>query len=543
MSVDATGALNARTTSAVALRDIWRAEFVGALVGTLWLVAVWMYSEPRVNPWIDEIFTSMTARRGLVGAFQHALTYQSQPPVYYLLAAIAWTVDPSIRALRVVSLIGAIMCVWMMIPLGRQLRFGAFTGVLVLASAMLPLVQRYSVEARPYSWSMALVAGHVAAVLWMMSTENARDRRWAIAATVVSAVVAMLTFYYSALVVALAMGTALVGWPGYRRRLITAGAIISLLMLPVAFVIVGQLSVIADNYPVIRAGRQNGSAMQESWQFLHEGVFGAAISVRPLFIPTVLLCATALLLRGMWGRARSASFVNTSLNQSTFAPTLPAMYLLLSAGIGTVAILLALRGFNVLMVWPRYLVIASPLLAATAIGLVLGERVGVMRTFEWTGLGALLFALQASHLRNLPIRFDHRPSALLVESLALSGEPLLVSNFNYVLVFLHAYRGRNQVVPLPVDTNSVRYRMRDVFVEDPVRVAARVDSAVQQVSGFWWLRPAIPTLGVPETESIIRARSRAFVVALDTVVLPTRITHFVRRPDAFRDSLVRDARR
>ncbi len=541
--MDAAGALNSPTRNASALRDIRRAEFGGALVGTLWLVAVWMYSEPLVNPWIDEIFTSLTARRGIVGAFQHALTYQSQPPIYYLMAAIAWTVDPSIRALRIVSLIGAIGCVWMMIPLGRQLRFGAFTGVLVLASAMLPLVQRYSVEARPYSWSMALVAGHVAAVLWMMSTESARDRRWATAATVVSAVVAMLTFYYSALVVALAMGTALVGWPGCRRRLIAAGAITTLVMLPVAFVIGGQLSVIADNYPVIRAGRLNRSTMLEAWQFLHEGVFGAAISVRPLFIPTVLLGAAALLMRGMWGRARSTSFADTSLDRSTSAPTLPAMYLLLSAAIGTIAILLALRGFNVLMVWPRYLVIVSPLLAATAIGLVLGERVGVIRTLEFAGLVALLFALQASHLRNLPIRLDHRPSTLLVESQALSGEPLLVSNFNYVLVFLHAYRGRNPVVPLPVDTNSVRYRMRDVFVEDAVQVAARVDSAVQQVPGFWWLRPAAPTLGVPETESIIRARSRAFVVALDTVVWPTRITHFVRRPDAFRDSLVRDARR
>ena len=507
-----------------------RAEYLAAALGSLWLVCAWWYWEPRVNPWIDEIFTSLTARRGVIGSWGHALQFQSQPPVYYVMSAMAWVVNPTIRGLRFVSLLGAIVTVWAMIPLGRQLRLGTRTGWLAVTCAMLPIVQTYSFEARVYTWAMAWVALHVAAMLWVMTAPSDEMPRWPVAAAVSSAVLAMLTFYYTGVVVALALGIGWVAWPDRRRRVLVMGGAVTAMMLPWIPVILRQLPTIAENYSVREATR----TLPWSWKLLSEhvqaGLIGAAIGTRTSFAMVAMLGVALLLVRSAW-TWRSPLSVPKEPWQRLDAPDNAVTLLVVGCGAGTLLVLLALRAGDILMMYPRYLTFLLPLLAAAGFGLIARDPRSTMRRLYWIAGAALLVGMQVSFQRNVDRRPDYRPAAEFVASHSGSGVRVLIANTETALLFLNAYHGAPAVVPLPSDTNSTRYRQRDLRVEDPVRVAGRIDTAIVNTTGFWWVRGGATVPGVAATDSLVRARSGSFVAVTDTIIRPLRLTHYLaRRP-------------
>jgi len=495
-----------------------RAEWLGALAGTLWLACIWIYWEPRVNPWIDEVFTSLTAQQGVVGAWGHALRYQSQPPIYFLMAAMAWVAEPTIRALRAVSLLGAVVTVWAMIPLGRQLRLGSRSGWLAFACACLPIVQTYALEARPYAWTTAFVALHMAAVLRLMTMPSSEPARGAIVAVVVSAVVAMLTFYYAGVIVALALITAWIMRPDRRRRIQGAGAAITVAMLPWIPVILHQLATIARNHAVGSTVHPAPPSWSLLGSYLQDGMIGAPIATRPVVMACLLIGVVGLLGRGL-SRRREASAALGHVS---------TMLLLVCSG-GTLLTLLGVRAGELLMVHPRYLVFIPPLVIAAMVGLIEREPHQRLRWLAWAGTAMTLIVFQVSAWRHTVRRPDFRPGAALVAARATAGERILIANPETALLFLRAYRGPVPVIPLPVDTNITRYDLRDLYVQDPGQVAGRIDSAVANAAGVWWVRWSFAEPGIAETDSLVSARTTAFIAQSDTTLGPLRITHFIPR--------------
>ncbi len=499
----------------------------GALLGTCVLIASWVFWEPRVQPGIDEIFTTLTARRGVTGAWSHALVYQSQPPLYYVMAALAWTISPSLAAVRFVGLIGAVAAVWAMIPLGRLLTVGRGTGLLALTCACLPIVQAYSFEGRVYSWAMAAVLLHVSAVLWLVSRPPDESARWTTTAVVVSAVVAMLLFYYAGMVVALALTAALVLWPSQRRRLWRSIGLITVLMLPWLPVIRRQLIVIAGNYPMMKVPGAT-DAVGLAQELLVMGIVGAPIALRPGF--AWLFVALLLVVGLLVFRTRDAHAVDGHTNDAdhdvAHLDRRKRAALVFAVSAGAMLLLFALRVADVVMVFPRYLTMVVPLLAAAVAGafvLVRGPRLRALLAVLGMALVALL---QLSFHRNVTRREDLRPAAAFVAKSRAAGEPVLFGDPVKALLFLHAYHGA--LVTLPVDTTTTRFRMADRVI-DPLRVRARVDSAIAASRGFWWVRLNDQPSELDGLDAIVEERAGRFVVTLDTTIVPYRVRRFVLR--------------
>jgi hypothetical protein len=218
-----------------------------------------------------------------------------------------------------------------------------------------------------------------------------------------------------------------------------------------------------------------------------------------------------------------------SAHARRIAPDNASLLLLITVGPGSVLVLLGIRFAEALMVLPRYATMTVPLLAAALFALVQRENRKGIRRLYWAGIVLTLASLQLSAGRNRDSRADYRPAAAFLEVQVASTERILIGNFHNTLLFLDVYRGPGHVVPLPVDTNTVRYRIVDDEARDPARVGARIDSTVQSLSGFWWVRVPPPTMGIARTDSILRAHAGAFEVVADTLIAPLQITHFVRR--------------
>ncbi len=488
---------------------------------------IWWVVEPTLAPWTDEVFTTLTARRGIVGAFSHALHYQSQPPVYYVSAAAAWQLEPTVRSLRFVSLLGAIACVWSMIPLARALRLGTRASWLPVMCASLPLVQTYALEARPYSWAMTFVSCAMASMLWLLAEERRAQAHRASAVLVASAVLAMLTFYYAGLPIAFGLVSAWLLFPSRRRRVMVVVVATTLCMLPWLPIILVQLRAIAGNYPVLVAALPTATPLTSLAAVLAHGIVGAPIAERSVFRIVAGGCTLAAVATAVVRlRTRRWSSSTPAHDESVFAARAAAV--ILSASVGSVAVLLALQLSSTLMVWPRYYVMVAAVGMAAFTAIVAATTSSAARRLATLCLIAVLAGQQISFLRNLPHRPDPRPGATYVAVRATPDERVFVANFVVALLFLQAYHGQSTVVPLPVDTSSVRYRMRDLYVEDTGAVRARIDSSLNVVPGFWWVRDTGLYQGVPAVDSVLRARAGAFSVVLDTLIPPLHLTHFTR---------------
>lgn len=139
------------------------------------------------------------------------------PPLFFVLARLAWAATHADWAMRLPSLIAALATVWLAGPLAQKV--GGRTLVLPARwlAALSPFVMDFATEARAYSLLLLFATGSVWAFLRMMDSENRRNA--AVLAAMLTA--GMLTHYFFGFLLAF-----LAVWYTCRRSRITRPALI-----------------------------------------------------------------------------------------------------------------------------------------------------------------------------------------------------------------------------------------------------------------------------------------------------------------------------
>lgn len=303
--------------------------------------------------WYDEAVTAVhVLHPSLSSTLSGVVHVENTPPLYYL-AAWGWTrvLGSGVFALRSLSALAGVATVAVGWAIGREL--GSRSAAIVLAAivASNPLFVWYSQEARSYELFVLLAS---VAFLFFLRAQAAPTRR-NLAAWALCSVLALLTHYFAAFLIAAEAAMLLRGRVRNRRVLAAIGAVAAggLALLPLILAQGGRGTGWISNWPL--SGRLEAVA-----QYYLLGESG-----RPLGRAILLLAALPIL---------AALALTPRLNPRERAGAL------LCAGIGAFAVLapLALKLAGSDYFTPRYLVAAYvPLSAALALLLTAGRtRVG-----------------------------------------------------------------------------------------------------------------------------------------------------------------------
>jgi mannosyltransferase len=302
------------------------------------------------RPWVDEAVTAGLLRLDLGGMLSAVSTTESTPPLYYLLAR-AWAVVFGTGAvgLRSLSALLGTLTIPVAYAIGATLvsrRAGLFAAALTAVSP--PLVW-YSQEARSYALLILLCALSLLFLAHALRGGTERDViLWALAA-----VLALLTHYFAAFLVAGEAVWLLAAFPDRRRAAwgVAAVALCGVALLPLAIdqSHQGNLDFIGDT--------SLGSRVVETAKLFLAGPTGARLGVLVGVLAAAAVLAAALALRAT-DRERRAALGLAALALSGAA--VPVVLSLLGSDY--------LLARNLLPVW-------LPLTVAIAIGLA-AERSG-----------------------------------------------------------------------------------------------------------------------------------------------------------------------
>jgi len=201
-----------------------RAGAVALGVVLLLAAALRLYHLGTTSLWTDELFTRFYPKTGLAFLWTEGLRLEPTPPLYYSFILL-WEhiAGESAWALRLPSLAGSLVSIWLAYLLGREL-FERRTSA-VLAAALLALAPTnifYAQEARSYALQGAAITLALLGFARLLRTPRSRD---ALAMYAAGALLAVYLHMTSVLAVAAINGAALTAAFGRHRMLDRAGLI------------------------------------------------------------------------------------------------------------------------------------------------------------------------------------------------------------------------------------------------------------------------------------------------------------------------------
>jgi len=409
----------------------------------------------RLPLWTDEIYTLHTTAEGPVEAARRALSFELQPPVYFVLEAVWRAFWSGPLEARVPSILFGVTTVVVGAALAHRLMPGIRTPWAALLIATNPFVIWAGSEARVYALVMLLGAA-ICLVFVRVHLEGWNRERPLL---VVLAILALYTQYYLGFLLA-AAGASLLLLRRYREAgwyALEMGVVL-LLFLP-----------------------QIGITLQQA--SAHSSVLTAQpISIKSLlFEAETCIAELSLPVEWFWGKddawvrmlrwgirlAVGAGLVGGFWRRRKRQDHLPAFALL---AILTVVPYLTGSVLTRIVGEPWYFRHwAGFAIPAVLLPLALAGAIGSRAVTA----GALVVLLggnvvaSAMELGDLAKTEDNRRVGQALENLERDNEPILVAPADRVWSLGFYYRGRNRLVPVPRDPSFETYRREDIFPKTP----------------------------------------------------------------------------
>jgi MFS family permease len=193
-----------------------------------------------LNIWIDEAYTMNTISGSLLNTLHKALTFEMQPPLYFLLMNLWGKLGSSVFFLRLFSVICVGLMIFVTVKISRKIFPEFHPGWLALAIATNPYSIWAATEMRLYAFLALLTA-----VLFLTfyngyvsdDSTSRRQRRWFL----VFCVLALYTQYYTAFMLAAVFFALLIlRKKAALRRLTKCYVLVIICFLPILFASVRQ---------------------------------------------------------------------------------------------------------------------------------------------------------------------------------------------------------------------------------------------------------------------------------------------------------------
>ena len=198
-----------------------------------------------LNLWVDEAYSLETTNGGLHHAFERALDFEMQPPMYFLLLTLWRKIDDSVLFARLLSIIFVLAAVALSMAVGSRFLKQTPAWIPALIVAVNPITVYAALEIRIYSLVLLLSALMLLLFYdgYLSRDDNGKSRLLFIT----TSVIALYTHYFLGFILAGATLVVLLrrDWPrfkSYAMGMLVVGAA----FLPMVFTVLGQVSSIRD---------------------------------------------------------------------------------------------------------------------------------------------------------------------------------------------------------------------------------------------------------------------------------------------------------
>jgi hypothetical protein len=478
-------------------------------------LAVALALAARLDIWIDEGYTLETTGRGLRYALQQALSFENQPPLYFLLLSVWRRLNDSIFFARLFSILFGVAGLFAVAALSRRWLPEVHPGWLTALVAVHPFFFYATLEIRLYALAFLLTA----LLLLLFHDGYLADKpaaRWGFA---LAAVTALYTQYYLGFLLAAGAVTLAVlrRWRPLRAYLL-AMAGVALCFAPMLWIVSRQVSsqtAVAERLSV-REGVQSlaGRVQEYAWP-----TPGLPDAWRPAARVGFALALVLLVL--VHRRAVSRRDI------AVWTLTAAAALLFLAVRVAITGPQLMQPRHTIALYLPALLTVFSAVLLT-------GEPRRRWVLGIWTGCLILLSAASmAETYRVLAKEGDWARVASFLKRNARQGEPILVLTAEAAIPLKHYYQRPNLVV-LPVDEDFKAYDSRELELRsegeiDAALARARMPAAPRSV----WVvtHPLQDWLGIDYgfdvLEGYLASRYRP---EREVMFFWTRVRHFTAGP-------------
>jgi uncharacterized membrane protein len=429
-----------------------RSRAVGALVAGH--LCITLPLSVLLNIWVDEAYSLHTTAHGIGEAWRRALSFEMQPPFYFVLLSLWRFLSPSLFHARLLSVCCAAATLPLVAGLSRRYLPEASPSWLVAAVAFHPFFIWAALETRPYALAILLSS----ALLWLFfdgylaATSTGLGRRL----HGVVAFVALLTQYYLGFLL-LSAAVALVvqkRWRSlatYVAHMLAVGLAFAPMLLIIPAQVANHSGTVTVRVPVLYgarliAWRVAAFVWPASW---------APVPVQwALFWGLAAVIGVALLVRprsGAWTAVAVIAVVQSAL------------------------FWMALRATAEELAQPRHLAaLFLPVLIAL-LGLLRSAH-GNRALWAWALIAGISYtAALAVRYRPLAKDGDFSRVAAFIMANEKAGQPIVVFGSEAALPLSFYYRGPNRIVPLP--------RPASLEVFDPRLFALGTEAQIEEELG------------------------------------------------------------
>jgi hypothetical protein len=455
-----------------------------------------------LNVWTDEAYSLHTTSAGVGHALRSAVSFELQPPAYFVVLAAWRAIDPSPTFARMLSVLFAAATLLILAPLARRLLPAPGAPLVVAAAALNPFLVWAAVEIRAYAMIVLLSALVMLLFAEVFLAPDPRPRPTGVAAMAAAAAALVYTQYYGALL--LTAGAAALAaarrWRALASYLISMAAVL---------VLVSPLALSLPASPATGdAGPLGSRVVSAAGQMLHR--------LEEYLIPVVTLLDSG---KTASGRSTVAELGLKLAFVGAFAAAVAGSaavrrFLMTDRGLASVVTTAALAlQFAALMAWvgPLYVdtrhtaaLFVPALACSAAVFAAIPSRLALAGWLA-VSLGASIPRLVADY-RPLAKPGDLARVARFLAAREQPGEPVFVFPCENVLGLRFHYEGRNALVPIPREPSLVEYDPRTFAVENAGDVERALASRPRRAGHAWLvLEPSRSHMGVPNGREIVEA--------------------------------------
>lgn len=421
-----------------------------------------------LNIRFDEAFTLNTTSQGVVYAFQQAINFEQQAPLYFVVMSVWRTIDPSIFFARFFSVLCFPIFIWVAAEVAKRYLKDVNPLFVAAVAAVHQQAIWNSLDIRLYAL-MALLSGLLFLLFYDGYLAEKPSKRSRILYIVV-AVLSLYTQYYLGfqLVAGAFVLVALRRWRPLIRY-VADMAIAGVFFIPLLLIVYGQLTDVTG---------QKDAALPifELVKGIYQRIVSLFVAVEWIqfeflkrwFVRVVVVAVGALFVLKLVRRRK-----NEDIALGVFCVVLTAFFLVTYYLVGDQAI------------QPRHMLsLLLPLAIIPFAALVLLKRPGAI--IAWL---VLVIALNAAFLINAysplakPGDFDRAARYVMANEQA--NQPVLVFHADAVLPLSYYYKGQNKLVAIPQENDFDVWNPRNNVLRDEAQILSLINAQPNEPERFW----------------------------------------------------------
>jgi hypothetical protein len=413
---------------------------------------VLLYLCKELNIWMDEAYTldTTSAKYSLTGVIHQSYSFESQPPVYFILLWIWRKISQDVFFARLFSLISVGLAAYYFYRLVQLISATNSSKWLVVLFLLNPFTIWAGLEIRLYAFLLFL---STAAIYYLFKFYIEEQKKY-LYLFLITCAVSLYTQYFFAFLIAALVFSLLVfgGW----KKCFT----LCLYLLPVVLAFLPNIVVMEEQLGMVQSEKDHLSAIQHIGLVLHSPQ-NVLFGMDSLPFGRWWRLAVLLLLVSLLGFAYVQAYKKNKMAPSRYFARIN--FILLSA-VTVVAILSVFIAVTGIDHQDRYLTIALPFFIL-AFTLFSAHSFMVSRVM-YASVAIYFTALIFNNYSDPVKQYDYKKVAGYAETNARPGEPILFYHSTISLPFMNYYNGSNPIRPLPHEVhfdNSYMDNIKDTM--------------------------------------------------------------------------------